>query len=58
MRDSDGNKLESSELRVSDETLCLINELWCDWQDPLASYDINDHDPDPQPRYDYNNENK
>ncbi|ESO01183.1 hypothetical protein HELRODRAFT_82350, partial [Helobdella robusta] len=26
--------------------------------DPEASYDVNDHDPDPQPRYDNTNENK
>ncbi|KAL5482092.1 hypothetical protein EMCRGX_G022375 [Ephydatia muelleri] len=26
--------------------------------DPMASYDFNDHDPDPQPRYDFSNENK
>lgn len=27
-------------------------------QDPLASYDFNDHDSDPIPRYDPTNENK
>lgn len=27
-------------------------------QDPLASYDVNSHDSDPQPRYDYTNENR
>jgi len=27
-------------------------------QDPLASYDVNEHDSDPQPRYDYTNENR
>ncbi|XP_055860099.1 furin-like isoform X2 [Biomphalaria glabrata] len=26
--------------------------------DPNASYDVNGHDPDPQPRYDYSNENR
>ncbi|CAH1797901.1 unnamed protein product [Owenia fusiformis] len=26
--------------------------------DPGASYDVNSHDPDPQPRYDYTNENR
>ena len=26
--------------------------------DPQASYDVNNHDSDPQPRYDYTNENK
>jgi len=26
--------------------------------DPLASYDVNSHDSDPQPRYDYTNENR
>ena len=28
------------------------------FQDPIASTDVNSHDPDPQPRYDYTNENK
>lgn len=27
-------------------------------QDPLASYDFNDYDPDPQPRYTPNDENR
>ncbi len=27
-------------------------------KDPDASYDVNDHDPDPQPRYDPTNENR
>lgn len=27
-------------------------------QDPLASYDFNDYDPDPQPRYTPSNENR
>ena len=27
-------------------------------QDPLASTDINNHDEDPMPRYDYTNENR
>lgn len=27
-------------------------------QDPEASIDINDHDDDPMPRYDYTNENR
>ena len=27
-------------------------------QDPQASYDFNDHDPDPIPRYERTNENK
>jgi hypothetical protein len=27
-------------------------------QDPKASYDVNEHDHDPQPRYDYTNENR
>lgn len=27
-------------------------------QDPIASYDFNDHDDDPIPRYDATNENK
>ena len=28
------------------------------FQDPDASYDVNGHDNDPQPRYDYSNENR
>lgn len=28
------------------------------WKDPAASYDFNDNDPDPFPRYDSTNENK
>lgn len=28
------------------------------FQDEQASYDVNGHDPDPQPRYDYSNENR
>lgn len=34
--------------------------LWClcTVQDSLASYDFNDHDNDPIPRYDPTNENK
>lgn len=28
------------------------------FQDGQASYDVNDHDPDPMPRYDYTNENR
>lgn len=28
------------------------------WQDPGASYDVNGHDSDPQPRYDFTNENR
>jgi len=27
-------------------------------QDPEASYDVNDDDSDPQPRYEYTNENR
>jgi len=27
-------------------------------QDALASYDVNEHDSDPQPRYDFTNENR
>lgn len=30
----------------------------CLFQDPDASYDFNDNDPDPFPRYDSTNENK
>lgn len=34
--------------------------LSCDlfYQDAQASFDVNGHDPDPQPRYDYTNENR
>lgn len=34
--------------------------LWSpsDAQDAEASYDVNDHDNDPQPRYDPSNENR
>jgi len=36
--------------------------LWCAvclrCQDPEASYDVNDDDSDPQPRYEYTNENR
>lgn len=28
------------------------------FQDEKASYDVNGHDPDPTPRYDYTNENR
>lgn len=28
------------------------------WQDREASYDVNAHDADPQPRYDSSNENR
>lgn len=28
------------------------------FQDPYASYDVNNHDPDPIPRYDPSNENR
>ncbi|XP_040846144.1 proprotein convertase subtilisin/kexin type 4 [Ochotona curzoniae] len=32
-------------------------DLWANY-DPLASYDFNDYDPDPQPRYTANDENR
>lgn len=32
-------------------------DLWANY-DPLASYDFNDYDPDPQPRYTPNDENR
>ncbi|XP_048196809.1 proprotein convertase subtilisin/kexin type 4 isoform X2 [Perognathus longimembris pacificus] len=32
-------------------------DLWANY-DPLASYDFNDYDPDPQPRYTLSNENR
>ena len=28
------------------------------FQDEKASYDVNGHDPDPSPRYEYTNENR
>ena len=38
------------------------NEIPCGFlfilQDPRASFDVNGHDPDPQPRYDFTNENR
>ncbi len=37
----------------------ILSLLMCIFlQDPLASYDFNDHDADPFPRYDPTNENK
>ncbi len=46
--------LESPSLRHA------INTPWIFlyFQDADASYDVNGHDPDPQPRYDYTNENR
>ena len=36
---------------------CAIIAVLC-LQDEDASYDVNGHDPDPQPRYDHSNENR
>ena len=39
-------------------SFCVPPLLFVCQQDPQASYDFNDHDPDPIPRYEYSNENK
>jgi len=42
-------------------TCCLSVQLpfvYIPSQDPGASYDVNGHDSDPQPRYDFSNENR
>ena len=36
----------------------VVMVMVCVLQDEQASYDVNGHDPDPQPRYDYSNENR
>ncbi len=43
---------------VSPRFVCFSSLNVLVFQDPLASFDINDHDEDPSPRYDITNENR
>nr|KAI8769275.1 furin-like [Biomphalaria glabrata] len=45
-----------NDVRKRSSFLCSSVGVGCG-EDPNASYDVNGHDPDPQPRYDYSNEN-
>lgn len=48
-----------SRLECNVEVTLYIILTWCFvFQDPEASYDFNDNDKDPFPRYDITNENK
>ncbi|KAI8789590.1 furin [Biomphalaria glabrata] len=46
-----------NDVRKRSSFLCSSVGVGCG-EDPNASYDVNGHDPDPQPRYDYSNENR
>lgn len=44
---------------ITNKQVRLIFKIMLSWfQDPYASYDLNDDDDDPQPRYDPTDENK
>ncbi|XP_052282248.1 furin-like protease kpc-1 isoform X1 [Dreissena polymorpha] len=45
-------------ITILDDGIERNHEDLVDNYDPYASYDVNGHDPDPMPRYDYSNENR